>query len=32
EMAVAHFLSWNPIGTPTPDFHCPEYFGTIEFE
>lgn len=24
-----HFLSWNPISTPTPDFHCPSYFGTI---
>lgn len=22
-----HFLSWNPIELPTPNFHCPEYFG-----
>lgn len=22
-----HFLSWNPIGLPAPNFHCPEYFG-----
>ena len=27
-----HFLSWNPIKTPTPDFHCPEFFGEIFFE
>ena len=25
--AHPHFLSWNPIGTPKPDFHRPEYFG-----
>lgn len=24
-----HFLSWAPIDTPEPDFHRPEYFGTI---
>lgn len=24
-----HFLSWNPIGTPKPDFHRPEYFGEL---
>ncbi|MGM9747595.1 MAG: carbohydrate-binding family 9-like protein [Candidatus Cryptobacteroides sp.] len=24
-----HFLSWNPIPVPKPDFHRPEYFGTI---
>ena len=30
ECAQAHFLSWSPIGTPKPDFHCPEYFGIIE--
>ena len=24
-----HFLSWSPIGLPTPDFHCPDYFGEI---
>lgn len=27
--AVAHFLSWNPIDTPTPDFHRPEFFGEL---
>lgn len=24
-----HFVSWNPILTATPDFHCPQYFGEI---
>lgn len=24
-----HFLSWSPIDTPQPDFHRPEFFGTI---
>ena len=25
--AHPHFLSWNPVGTPAPDFHRPEFFG-----
>ena len=25
-----HFLSWSPINLPNPDFHCPDFFGTIE--
>ena len=24
-----HYLSWSPIKTETPDFHCPRYFGRI---
>ena len=24
-----HFLSWNAINTPIPDFHRPEYFGKL---
>lgn len=24
-----HYLSWSPIETPAPDFHRPEFFGTI---
>ena len=24
-----HFLSWSPIGLPSPDFHCPDWFGEI---
>ena len=27
-----HFLSWNPIDMPTPNFHVPEFFGEIEFQ
>lgn len=26
-----HYLTWNPVGTPNPDYHRPECFGTIEF-
>ena len=22
-----HFVSWNPVTTPEPDFHRPEFFG-----
>ena len=32
DTAVPHFLSWNPIGTPNPDFHTPDWFGEITFE
>ncbi len=24
-----HFVSWNPIDLPHPDFHCPKFFGDI---
>lgn len=24
---IPHFLAWNKVGTPTPDFHQPSYFG-----
>lgn len=27
--AHPHFVSWSPIGTPTPDFHRPEFFGEL---
>ena len=26
-----HYLCWAPIDTPDPDFHRPEYFGTLTF-
>ncbi len=26
-----HYLAWKPVGTPTPDFHRPEYFGKMTF-
>lgn len=31
-LQTPHFLSWNPIQLPKPQFHCPEFFGKIEFE
>ena len=27
-----HYLSWTQIDLEKPNFHCPEYFGTIVFE
>ena len=29
ELSVPHFVSWNAIETPQPDFHRPEYFGEL---
>lgn len=29
--AFQHYLSWNPIKTPDPDFHRPEFFGEVRF-
>jgi len=26
-----HYLAWNDIGTPAPDFHQPRYFGELVF-
>ena len=31
ETSHPHYLSWNPVGTPSPDFHCPEFFGELVF-
>ena len=25
-----HYVSWQPIQLPTPNFHCPQFFGQIE--
>ena len=27
-----HYLSWNPVKTPNPDFHRPEHFGILNFQ
>jgi len=27
-----HFLSWNPVKAPKPDFHRPEQFGVLNFQ
>jgi hypothetical protein len=32
ELLTPHFLSWNRIDHPTPNFHLPEFFGEILFE
>ncbi len=32
KLRKVHFLSWNPIDLPSPNFHCPEYFGEVSFE
>ncbi|MCI2083143.1 MAG: carbohydrate-binding family 9-like protein [Bacteroidales bacterium] len=29
DTAIPHYLSWNPILTPEPDFHRPEFFGKL---
>lgn len=29
--AQPHFLSWSPIALPEPNFHCPDFFGVVEF-
>lgn len=29
-LQTPHFLSWNPIEVANPDFHRPEFFGSIE--
>ena len=26
-----HFVTWSPVKTEKPDFHCPEYFGKLNF-
>lgn len=31
-LQTPHFLSWNPIDLPEPNFHCPEFFGKLDFE
>lgn len=31
-LLTRHYVSWNPIGTPRPSFHTPQYFGTIIFD
>lgn len=29
ELSKPHFLSWNAIDLPKPDFHCPQFFGSL---
>lgn len=30
-LSTPHFLSWNPIDHPEPNFHLPQYFGKVRF-
>lgn len=32
KLQTPHFLSWNPINLEKPNFHCPEFFGILNFE
>ena len=32
KLHTPHFLSWAPIELPKPKFHCPEFFGELNFE
>ena len=32
ETEFPHYGAWSPVATPEPDFHQPEFFGTLEFE
>lgn len=32
KLQTPHFLSWNPIEIQKPDFHRPDFFGTLNFE
>ncbi len=29
ETAIEHYGMWNPVGTAEPDYHRPEFFGTL---
>ena len=29
--AHPHFLAWNRVDTPAPDFHRPDFFGELTF-
>ncbi|MBL7856473.1 MAG: hypothetical protein JNM57_02200 [Cyclobacteriaceae bacterium] len=31
DLPVPHYVCWNDIQTPSPDFHRPEYFGRLVF-
>lgn len=31
-LSKPHFLSWQPIDTPAPNFHMPQFFTEIEFQ
>ena len=30
-LSMPHYVTWNPVGTPNPDYHQPAYFGILKF-
>ena len=32
KLRTPHYLSWNPIDLPKPNFHTPQFFGSLRFE
>ena len=32
ETSQPHWLTWNKVDHPTPNFHLPQYFGQIKFK
>lgn len=32
QLSSPHYLSWQPVDTPSPDFHQPRFFGECHFE
>ena len=32
KLSVPHYLTWNPVKTEKPDYHLPEFFGSLEFK
>ena len=31
KLSEPHYVSWNQVEAPEPDFHLPQYFGTLSF-
>lgn len=31
KLTVPHYVTWSPVGTETPDYHQPKYFGEVRF-
>jgi len=31
KLSNPHYVTWNPVATEKPDFHRPEYFGSLKF-
>lgn len=31
KLSLPHYLTWNEVGTPEPDFHSSDFFGEIQF-